>query len=88
MGELLFFHFRVTNVKLIDEKNSLNIAAPMSANPWKLISLCRFLRTSYNSMYWGCPGILKSGSDMGGLQQTGIYQVFASGLHPSWCQRH
>ena len=23
MGELLFFHFRVTNVKLINEKNSL-----------------------------------------------------------------
>ena len=26
MGELLFSHFRVTNVKLINEKNPLNIA--------------------------------------------------------------
>ena len=33
MGDLLFFHFRVTNVKLINEKNLINITVPMFANP-------------------------------------------------------
>ena len=33
MGDLLLFHFRVTNVKLINEKNPMNITAPMFANP-------------------------------------------------------
>ena len=27
MSELLFFHFRVTNVKLINEKNPVNYSA-------------------------------------------------------------
>ena len=30
MGELLFYHFQVTNVKLMNEKNSLNITVWMS----------------------------------------------------------
>ena len=64
MVNLLFFHFRVTNVKLIDEKNPLNITVRMFANPYKLISLLTLLKTSYNSMSWGCPGMLKSRSDM------------------------
>ena len=33
IGELLFFHFRVTNVKLIHEKIPINITVPMSVNP-------------------------------------------------------
>ena len=33
MGDLLFFHFRVMNVKLINEKNPINITVPMFANP-------------------------------------------------------
>ena len=64
MDELLFFHFRVTNVKLINEKSPLNIAVRTSVNPWKSITLLRFLRTSYNSMSWGFPGMLKSRIDL------------------------
>ena len=64
MGELLFLHFSVTNVKLIDEKNLLNITVRMSVNPQKLIPLLRFLRTTNNSTSWGCPGMLKSSSDL------------------------
>ena len=64
MGELLFSHFRVPNVKLINEKNPLNIAVWISVNPSKSILFLRFLRTSYKSMSWGCPGMLKSNSGM------------------------
>ena len=32
MGELLFFHFRVTKVMLINEKNPLNVTVRMSVN--------------------------------------------------------
>ena len=66
MGELLLSHIRVTKVKLINEKNSLNITVSMLVNLYKLILLLnlRFLRTSYNSKSWGCPGMLKSSSDM------------------------
>ena len=59
MGALLFSDFRVTNVKLINEKYSLNITVLMSANPQKSILLLRYLKTSYNSMSWGWPGMLK-----------------------------
>ena len=44
MGELLFIHFRVKNVKLINEKDPLNSTARMSVNPSKLIPLLRFLQ--------------------------------------------
>ena len=64
MGELLFFHFRVTNVKLVKEQNPLNITVRMSVSPYKSTPLLRFLRTSHNSMSWGCPGMLKSMSDL------------------------
>ena len=60
MGKLLFFRSRVTSVKLINEKIFLNITVWMSLNPQKSIPLLRFLKTSYNSMSWGCPGTLKS----------------------------
>ena len=36
----------------------------MLVNPYKPILLLRFLRTSYNSMFCGFPGILKSSSTM------------------------
>ena len=36
----------------------------MFVDPYKSILLLRFQRTSYNSMYWGCPGILKSSGGM------------------------
>ena len=55
---------RVTNVKLINEESSLNITFWMPVNRYKSILLFRFLQTSYSSMTWGCPGILKSGSGM------------------------
>ena len=48
MVELLFSH--VTNLKLINEKNSLDITVWLSVNPWKSILLLRFLTTSYDSM--------------------------------------
>ena len=62
MGKLLFFHFRVTNVKLINEKKSFNpLILHYISNVWDLW----FLTTSYNSMSWGCLGMLKSRSDLG-----------------------
>ena len=36
----------------------------MSVNLYKSILLLRFLRTSYNSLYWGCPGMLNNRSGM------------------------
>ena len=48
---LIFFHFRVRNVKLINEKNV--------RDPLEIDITLRFLRASYNSMSWGCPGMLK-----------------------------
>ena len=33
MVKLLFSHFRVMNVKLINESNSLNVTVSMSVNP-------------------------------------------------------
>ena len=33
MGELMFFHFQVTKVNLIKEKNPLSITIRMSMNP-------------------------------------------------------
>ena len=62
MGVTLFSHIQVTNMKLINEKISLNITVSMLVNSQKSILLLRFLRTCYNSMYQGCPGILKSSS--------------------------
>ena len=59
VGALLFSHIRVTNVKLINEKHSINITVWMFVNPLKSILLLRFLRTSYNSKSRGCPDILK-----------------------------
>ena len=64
MGELLFFQFRVTNVKLINEKNPFNITVWISMNAYKSIPLLKFLRTYYNSIFWGCQGMLKSRSNM------------------------
>ena len=64
MGALLFSHIRVTNVKLINEKNSLNITVWMFAKPQRLILLLRFLRTSHKSLSWGWPGMSKSSSGM------------------------
>ena len=61
---LLFSHFRVTNLKLVNEKKSLNITVWMSMDPWESVLLLRFLRTSYNNMCWGFPGMLKSRSCM------------------------
>ena len=61
---LLYSQFWVINGKLITEKNYLNITVLMSVNSEKLILLPRFLRISYNSMSWGCPGMLKNGSGM------------------------
>ena len=46
MGALLFSHFQVTNVKLINEKNPLNIAVLNIREPLKIDT----------SMSWGCPG--------------------------------
>ena len=48
---LIFVHFRVTNVKLINEKNVLE--------PLEIDIPLRFLRASHKSMSWGCPGMLK-----------------------------
>ena len=36
----------------------------MSVNPWKSILLLRLQRISYNSMSWGCLGMLKNRSGM------------------------
>ena len=55
----LFRHFLVTNVKLINETSSLNVAVRMFVNPLKSILLLKFRRTSYNSTSSGCPGMLK-----------------------------
>ena len=52
-------HFRVTNVKLINEKISLNMTVLILVNPYKSILLLRFLRTSYKSMSWGCQACSK-----------------------------
>ena len=49
MGAFLLSHLRGTNVKLINEKNSLHITVWMPVNPSKLILPLIFLRTSYNS---------------------------------------
>ena len=60
----------------------------MSVNPQKLILLLRFLRTFYNSMSWGCPGMLKSRSTMDMVSNRWEYIMsFVQGLHPSWFQR-
>ena len=64
MGALLFSHFWVTKVNLINEKNSIDILVWMSADLCKSILLLRFLRISYNNMSWSCPGTLKSRSAM------------------------
>ena len=78
MGDLLFFHFRVTNMKLIGEKNPLNITVSMSVNLQKSIPLLRFLRTSYNRMSWDCPGMLKSrsGTDVVSNRWESIRSLF------------
>ena len=59
-----FFTFELRTWSWSMEKNLLNIIVRMSVNPEKWIPLLRFLRTSYNSMSWGCSGMLKSRSDM------------------------
>ena len=41
----------------------------MSVNPQKSILLLRFLRTSYNSMSWGCEGMLKCSQIFASLYQ-------------------
>ena len=64
MVELLFFQFRVMNVKSINEKNPFNITVWISMNAYKSIPLLKFLRNSYNSISWGCQGMLKNRSDM------------------------
>ena len=64
MGVLSFSHFRVRNVKIINGENSLIITVWMSMNPYKSILFLTFLKTTKSSMYWGCPGMLKSISDM------------------------
>ena len=46
MGALSFSRIWVTNMKLIDEKNPLNITVWMSMNPYKLMLFLRFLRTT------------------------------------------
>ena len=78
MGRLSVSHFRVTKVKLINEKKSLNITVWMSVSSWKSIILLTFLRTSYNSMSWGCPGILKnrSGIDVVSNRWESIMSLF------------
>ena len=55
----LFSHIRVTNVKLINEKNYLNITVWMFVNPQKSILLLRLLRSFYNSLHWGCSAYSK-----------------------------
>ena len=63
MGDLLLFHFRVTNVKLINEKKSHKYYSSNVREPLEINSLF-FLRTSYNSMSWDFPGKFKCRSDM------------------------
>ena len=64
MGEILLFHFRVTSAKLINEKNPINMTVWMFVNPEKSIPFLIFLRTSYNIIPLGFPGMLNSRSDM------------------------
>ena len=64
MGEILFFYFRVANVKLINGKKSFKYYSSNTVNAWKSITLLRSLRTPYDSMSWGLPGMLKSRSDL------------------------
>ena len=59
MGAFSFSHIRVTNVKLINEKNYLNITVWMFVNPQKSILLLRLLRSFYNSLHWGCSAYSK-----------------------------
>ena len=78
MGALLFSHFRVKNVKLINEKISMNVTVWMSVNPQKSILFHRFLRISYNSISWGCLSTLKnrSGMDVVSNRRESIISIF------------
>ena len=40
--------------KLINEKTPFSITLQMSVNAYKLITLLKFLRTTYNSITWVC----------------------------------
>ena len=62
MGELLLFHFRVTNVKLINKKIFLITLIMIIITIIFII-----LRTSYNIMFLAFPGMLKSRSGMNGV---------------------
>ena len=65
MGELLLFHFRVTSAKLINEKYPIiNMTVWMFVNPEKSIPFLISLRTSYNIMPLGFPGMLNSRSEV------------------------
>ena len=78
MGAFLLSQLRGTNVKLINEKNSLHITVRMPVNPSKLILLLIFLRTSYNSIYvLGLPRHAQKYEWHGcGLQEIEIYHIF------------
>ena len=87
MGVLLFSHIPVTNVKLMNEKSSLNITVSMLVNPQKSIILLRFLRTSYNSM----SGVAQACSKVVVAwmwSPTYGNLSYLQGLHPYWFQRH
>ena len=58
MGALLFCHFRVTNVKLINEKISLDVTVWILVNPYQLILLLLFLRTSYKRLPSSCSKVV------------------------------
>ena len=66
-----FLTFELRRWKLINEKNSFNITVWMSVNPQRSILLLRFLRTSYNSMPWGFPAMLKSRSGIDMVSRDG-----------------
>ena len=55
MGELLFFHFRVTNVNFINKKNSLNITVRMSVNPKKSIPHLKISKNLLKQYVLGLP---------------------------------
>ena len=75
-----FFHYRVVNVDLANEKNlfkyySSNVRKPLEID---ITPLLRFLRTPYDSMSWGCQGMLKSrsGIDVVSIRWESLRSLF------------
>ena len=69
MGDLLLFHFRVTNVKLINQKNPINISSNVR-EPLEISTTPYFFQVPPTTMSWGFPGMLKCRSDKDVVSNT------------------